>query len=283
LLLDSQGRPAGLVVEARDRRATSIRARLVVAADGRHSTVARLARVPGRVRANNRFAYFAYWRGVRPWTDRARAWLLDPDGGAQFPNEDDLTCMVAVAHRARLPEFRRDLEGAYERSVRGLPDGPDLDGAERVSDVIGALDMRNVIRPAARPGLAFIGDAGLTSDPLFGVGLAWAFQSAEWLVDETAPAILGDGDLDTALARYRRAFLRRLGPHHALIAEYSSGRRLYPWERVFFGAAATEERLARAVEEVGSRRRSPLRVLDPRLAPAVIRGTLRRRSLTKTP
>ena len=33
-----------------------------------------------------------------------------------------------------------------------------------------------------------MGDAALTADPLFGVGCGWAFQSAEWLVEETGSA-----------------------------------------------------------------------------------------------
>src|SRR3954466_16012540 len=173
LLAGGDGRPEGVEGAMRDRRTSAIGARLVVAADGRHSTVARLAGVPGRVRPNNRFAYFAYWRGVRPRTDRARVWLIDPDGAAQVPNEDDLTVMVAVAHRDRLPEFREDLEGAYLRGVGALPDGPDLSGAERVSKIIGVVHLANVMRPAARNGIAFVGDAAMTSDPLWGVGLSW--------------------------------------------------------------------------------------------------------------
>jgi 2-polyprenyl-6-methoxyphenol hydroxylase-like FAD-dependent oxidoreductase len=267
--------PGGVdVARASDRRVTTIRARLVVGADGRHSTVARLARVPGRVRPNNRFAYFAYWRGVRPRTDRARVWLLDPDGAAQFPNEDDLTVMVAVAERKRLREFRTDLEGAYMRSLDGLAGGPDLGGAERVSKVIGLLDHVNVMRPAARPGLAFVGDAALASDPLWGVGVSWAFQSGAWLVDHTAAALLGGGraELDAALDRYARAFRRRLGLHHWVIAGYSTGRMMSPVERAMARAGARNADVGRAFEEVGSRRRSPLRMLDPRLAPHLVAG-----------
>jgi flavin-dependent dehydrogenase len=266
------GRPSGVEVETPDHRSTVVRARLVVGADGRHSKVAQLAGVPGQTHPNNRFAYFAYWRGVRPATDRARLWLLDPEGAAQFPNEDDLTVMVAVATRARLAEFRADLVGAYTRMVQTLPDGPDLRSAERVSKLIGALDLENVIRPAARSGVAFAGDAALTTDPLFGVGLSWAFQSAEWLVDETAPALLENGDLDGALERYRRRVRWRLGLHHYLIADYSSGRETYPWERAASRAGAVNEEVARVLEDVASRRRSPLRVLDPRFAYHVIRA-----------
>jgi 2-polyprenyl-6-methoxyphenol hydroxylase-like FAD-dependent oxidoreductase len=270
-LLADNGRPAGVEVETSSHQTGAVRARLVVGADGRGSTVARLAGVPGRVRPHNRFFYFAYWRGVQPRTTTIRAWALDPDGAAQFPNEDDLTVLAVGPHRARLAEFRSDREGAYARMVAGLPDAPDLGEAERVSELIGKLEMPNVIRPAARPGVAFVGDAALAADPLFGVGCGWAFQSAEWLVHETIPALLGGRGLDAALDRYRRKFVRRLGLHHMVISEFASGRRMLPWERATFRAAIADPAVARALEEVGSRRRQPLRLLDPRLLPRLMR------------
>jgi menaquinone-9 beta-reductase len=271
-LLGDNGRPAGVAVESPGRREESIHARLVVAADGRGSPVARLAGVPGRVREHNRFAYFAYWRGIRPVTTHARVWFLDPDGAASFPNEDDLSVVVAAPHRARLAEFRADPERAYRRMLSGLPDGPDLDGAERVSKLIGKLEMPNVMRPAARPGLAFVGDAALATDPVFGVGCGWAFQSAEWLVDHTRGPLLDRGDLDGALDRYRRAFRRRLGFEHWLICDFSTGRELRAIQRMTFRAAMTDPTVARALEEVATRRRSSLRMFDPVLTARVLRA-----------
>jgi flavin-dependent dehydrogenase len=274
LLSDSSGRPAGVEVETRDRRRGVLHSRLVVGADGRSSAIARMADLRGRVRPNNRFAYFAYWRGLTPRTDRARVWFLEPDGAAHFPNEDDLTVLVAVAHRARLPEFRADLEGTYRTYLERLPDGPDLRGAERVSKVIGVIDHPNVIRPAARPGVALVGDAALAADPLFGVGLSWALQSGAWLADEVAPALMGERDLDAALERYRRRFRRNLAPHHFVMSDFSTGRPARLPERVVARAAAASEQVARAADDVFSRRRSPMRILDPRLAPHVARGLI---------
>ena len=262
----------GVEVETRDGTRSVVRARLVVGADGRGSTVARLAGVRGRVRPHGRFFYFAYWRGVRPETDIARLWILDPEGGAHFPNEDGLSLIAVGATTSRLPAFRADLEGAYLAAVAALPDGPDLDDAERVSSIIGKLDMPNVIRPAAARGVAFAGDAALATDPLFGVGCGWAFQSAEWLVDATADALLGRGDLEAGLRRYRRVFLRRLGPHHVQIADYASGRPLRRNERVLYRAGARDPVVNRVFEAVGSRRVSPLRALDPRLIPRLLRA-----------
>ena len=137
---------------------------------------------------------------------------------------------------------------------------------------MGKIDVPNVMRPAARPGLAFVGDAALASDPVFGVGCGWAFQSAEWLADHTSEALVEGGDLDTALDRYRRVFRRRLGPHHWAIADMSTGRKLRAIERRTFRAATRDPVVADAVDRVASRRSSPLTMLDPRLMPRVLRA-----------
>jgi 2-polyprenyl-6-methoxyphenol hydroxylase-like FAD-dependent oxidoreductase len=111
-----------------------------------------------------------------------------------------------------------------------------------------------------------VGDAALATDPVFGVGLTFALQSAEWLVSETAAALLEGRDLDAPLRRYRRKFLLRLGPHHLQIADYASGRKTTPWERIAFRAATVDPVVALAIGEVVARERSPTRMLDPRLA-----------------
>jgi flavin-dependent dehydrogenase len=275
-LVADGSRVGGLEVETADGSREVFRARLTVAADGRDSTVARLAAVPARVLPHRRFVYFAYWTGVDSPRDLARLWFLDPDAGAVFPNEEGLTLIAAVAHNDRLPEFRADTEAAYERFIREIPEGPGLDGAERVSGLIGKLSMPNKIRPAARPGLAFVGDAALAADPLFGVGCGWALQSSEWLADEVAPALLGDGDVDRALRRYRRAFARRLAPHHLLISDFSTGRPIRWNERVGFRAAARDAEVGEAMERFATRRSSPWRVLlDPVLNARILAAGLR--------
>jgi hypothetical protein len=57
-----------------------------------------------------------------------------------------------------------------------------------------------------------------------------------------------------------------------VISEYASGRKTNPLERATFRAAAADPVVARALEGVISRRRSPLRALDPRLAPRLLRA-----------
>jgi 2-polyprenyl-6-methoxyphenol hydroxylase-like FAD-dependent oxidoreductase len=259
------GRPRGVEIEDRGHNRRRLKARLVVAADGRDSKLARLARVQGRVKPHGRFFYWGYWSGVRPSTARSRMWLLDPDAAYTFPNEDDLTVVLLAPHRDRLPEFQSDLQGAYRRMADALPDAPDLSDATLESKLLGKLDLPNVFRPAARSGLAFVGDAALAADPLWGVGCGWAFQSADWLVEETAHALDGGGVLDRALERYRRVHRRRLLPHYLMISDIASGRPINPIERRLYRAAARDQVVRRAFERIGSRRRSPASMLDPRL------------------
>jgi flavin-dependent dehydrogenase len=265
------GRPAGVEVEDRSGARRRVEARLVVAADGRGSQIARMAGVPGRVKPHGRFFYWSYWRGAKPAGPRSRMWLLEPDVAYTFPNEDGLTLVLVAPHRDRLPEFRADLEGAYMRMIESLPDAPDLSEATRESKLIGKLDLPNVIRPAARPGLAFVGDAALASDPLWGVGCGWAFQSADWLVEETADALGDPTALDAALDRYRRVHRRRLGPHHAMIADLSTGRPPNAFERRAYRVAARDPAFLREFEAVGSRREPPWHIARPRTLARLLR------------
>ena len=269
-MIASPGRAAGVEVRDRDGTVRRVRARLVVGADGRGSSVARLADVRGRVRPHNRFFYFAEWRGVPPVLSAGdpsiRLWLLDPEGAAHFPNEDGIAVLVAVFPRWRLAEVRADIEGSYERLIRALPNGPDLAEAERVGRIVGKLEVPNVLRAPSRPGLAFVGDAALATDPLFGAGIGFAFESAERLVDETATALGDERALDAALRRYARGFALRFWPHHLQMSAFSVAKPINPIERLAMRRATTDSTVARAIGQVMARERSPARLWDPRIA-----------------
>jgi flavin-dependent dehydrogenase len=197
---------------------------------------------------------------------------MEPDCAYTFPNEDGLTIVLVGPHESRLPEFREDLEGAYMRYIAALPDAPDLSGATREGKMIGKLKLPNVMRPAAARGMAFVGDAALASDPLWGVGCGWAFQSAEWLAECVGP-VLGSsgGDLDAALTRYRKIHRRRLGPHHFLIADLATARPANPFEKAMMRSAAHDEKVYSAFEAVGARRKSPATMFDPRVLARMFR------------
>jgi len=173
---------------------------------------------------------------------------------------------VGIYPRWRLAEVRADLEGSYMRTLTELPGGPDLSNAERVSKILGKIEVPNVIRPAARSGIAFVGDAALAADPTFGSGISFAFMGAEWLVDETSSVLDSRQDLDNALRRYRRKFAWRLAPHHLQMADFSTAREIMWFERRAFHRAAVDPVYARSLSKVLARERPVFHLLDPRVA-----------------
>ena len=257
-------------VRLRDASGTerTLAARMVVAADGRDSGIARMAGVPARVRPHGRIGYFAYHEGVDlPDPRRSLMWLSDPDVAYLFPNEQGIVGVTVMPARAKLEAFRADPGAAVLAHFRELPDAPDLSRATRVGKWIGRIDMPNAIRPAAARGIAFVGDAAQSSDPVWGVGCGWAFQSAEWLAQETGAALHGsDEDLARALDAYRVRHRRELAAHHWVTTDYASGRPLNPMERLMFAGAARDERVAEALEEVGTRSASPFARMPGMLA-----------------
>ena len=256
-LLGSNGRPTGVRTVDRERRQRDISARVVVAADGRDPDVARLSGVRSRVMPHGRFAYFAYYRNLPLVSgDRTLFWFLDPDVAYAFPQDDDVTLMATFQTKDRASWFKRNLEANFEGYFRGLPNAPDLADGERISKILGKLEMPNTVRPAGRPGLAFVGDAAMAADPLWGVGCGFAFQSGEWLAEELADAFSGsasDAQVDAGIERYRKRHRRQLLGHFLLTSDYATGRRFNPLERLLFSAAAKDDQCADLFLAFGSR------------------------------
>jgi 2-polyprenyl-6-methoxyphenol hydroxylase-like FAD-dependent oxidoreductase len=238
-LLTDGGRVTG--VRTRDGR--EFRGRLVVGADGYRSTVAGLADAAVDTAPNNRFGMWAYYKGLPAAPNRI--WMLEPDVAITIRTDEDLTMLVAFPHKDRLPAFRADRAGALEAFVAGLPDGPALAGAERVSPVIGMTDYPCVRRdPTPAPGLVLVGDAALTGDPQPAVGCGWAFRAAEWLVGETVPALRGDRREQRALAAYRRR-LRFIVAHDRLARKAALAGPPDAVQRFLFRAAGGDPVVAR--------------------------------------
>jgi len=276
LLRDGDGAIAGVVCSEPDGGEATLRAPLVVAADGRDSTVAKLAAVKEKTLPHGRFAYSVYLEGANPPNaPDSQAWFLDPQWAATFPTDDNLVLYAAMPTMDRLPEFKRDPEGALRSFMANLPDAPPVREGTRVGPVIGKLAMPNKVRRPVAPGLALIGDAALATDPLYGIGCGWAFQSGEWLADSVAPALRGEEALERGLERYRRRHRSELRGHSFLIHDYATGRRFSPVERALFAAAASDPRVAERFEALGSRREKPGRTLA-RAMPLVIAAGARR-------
>jgi 2-polyprenyl-6-methoxyphenol hydroxylase-like FAD-dependent oxidoreductase len=270
LVRDSRDAVCGVICRDPDGAERQLRGRLVVGADGRDSAVAKLAGVKEKTLPHGRFAYSIYLEGAKPANfPDSQAWFLDPQWAATFPTDDDLVLYAVMPTVDRLPEFKRDPEKALVSFMANLPDPPPALEGTRVGPVIGKLAMPNKLRGPVAPGLALIGDAALATDPLFGIGCGWAFQSGEWLADSVAPALRGEEALDRGLERYRRRHRGELRGHSFLIHDYATGRRMNPFERALWAAAARDSKVAEGFEGLGARREKPGRTMA-RLLPRVL-------------
>lgn len=209
---------------------------LTVAADGRGSSLARLAGITAAQTTNERFSFFAYYRGLPDYPENnVQVWLAERGRAyvAAFPN-GDLTLVSCYVPLARYEQWRGNVEAQYLDFVSRQPDGPDLTSGERVSEILGMHRMPSLLRPRHAPGLALVGDAAMAVDPLAGVGCTWAFQSARMLVRSTAPALAGaasEQSVDHGLARYRRRHKIWFGPQYYAITRFSRAKPYSPVTR----------------------------------------------------
>jgi flavin-dependent dehydrogenase len=276
-LLRDGKRVSGVVVRPQDGGERALPAKLVVGADGRSSGISKLTGEKTKIRPNNRFVYMAYYRDTPSVTGSSpQIWFLDPDMAYTFPTDDDLTMLACVPHKNRIPEFKADPEAAMARMFERVPDGPRLDPGKRVSKVLGKLDAPNERRRPTGDGYALVGDAALAADPLWGVGIGWAFQSGEWLAEEVGPALADEADLDRALRRYARHHRKALTGHDRACTMYSKGRKFNPVERLFFRAAARDDELAGRFALFGERWIKPQDLLTPSTFALILRANLDR-------
>jgi 2-polyprenyl-6-methoxyphenol hydroxylase-like FAD-dependent oxidoreductase len=200
------GAVRGVVARDREGVETTFEAPLTIGADGRDSLIAKLSGVKVKTFPHGRFAYGGYYEDMElASAPDVSMWMMNPAWAAAFPTDGGLTFCAAMPLKQHLDEFKADPAEALAAYFERLPETPSLRSARLVGDpgVIGKIDMTNRQRTPTAPGLALIGDAALATDPLFGVGCGWAFQSAEWLADAVAPALRGEAALEAGLRRYR--------------------------------------------------------------------------------
>jgi len=279
---NASGHIQGLTVQTPDNNNLTLTARLYVGADGRSSRLAKLAAVPEEKYDNNRFMYYRYFRNLPLKTgDDAQLWMLDPDMAYCFPNPDGITLAAAMIDKAQHDSFKQDLATNLAKFIGRLPNAPDFSKAEPVGQVHGMYDLSLYMRKAGGNGLAFVGDAALTTDPIAGAGCGWALQSAEWLVDLVAPtlrknAALANSDLEPALQNYAALHARNLHSHQKIIAKYSAGPRFLAADGALFALLARNARFQQWFHAVYSRNLQPA-------MPALLALKLLYRSLWSNP
>lgn len=125
---------SGWTLDTRDARGTHrLRARLVVAADGRRSRLAGLLGNEAEVRPNERVALFGYFTGIDTRADNRSVFIMNEwDLACTYPLVGGRTELVLFADKARVAEWR----GADSRMEEFLKYFDGLAEAPSVADAV---------------------------------------------------------------------------------------------------------------------------------------------------
>ncbi|MET0386093.1 MAG: NAD(P)/FAD-dependent oxidoreductase, partial [Polyangiales bacterium] len=191
-LLYEDGRVCGVRAEHAGQ-SERLRARWVIGADGRNSTVARLLGARDYVEhVSERGGYWAYfpkpgcWDREDPYRRFQTVIQLDRVAHFAFECDGDLLVMGTFAPVDVVRGWGQRYREELLASLRRTPLTAALAEAEPVSRCLGLIKTRFYMREAAGPGWALVGDAGMHKDPTPGFGITDAMHDAAAL----APALL---------------------------------------------------------------------------------------------
>jgi 2-polyprenyl-6-methoxyphenol hydroxylase-like FAD-dependent oxidoreductase len=203
-VLWSDGTAAGVRGQRAGSAASSLRAAIVVGADGMHSGIARMVGAPAyREHPPLTAVYYSYWSGIgglgASFHARPGQLIL------VWPTNDDLTCIYVAWPRQDFRQVRRDLQGRFHSALELVPGLREaVASGHREARFTGTADLPNFYRASAGPGWALVGDSGHHKDPCTGMGISDAFLAADLLADAIHQALAGKRPADQALARYQQ-------------------------------------------------------------------------------
>ena len=196
LLRNGAGRVTGVRVVDEAGQVVEVKARLVIGADGRRSTVARLVGATPYVWGRHATACaFGYFDDLPVDGNR---WYFSPGlGSGAIPTNHGQTCLFTAVREDFAKASPLERMGAFRRAV--AEGAPDI--AERLPDskLTGRLrffpGMRGFLRQPWGDGWALVGDAGYMSDPITAHGITNALRDADIL-----SRAIGEG---ASLAQYQ--------------------------------------------------------------------------------
>lgn len=195
----------GTRVEIELSAATSVRARLMVATDGRHSPLRARAGIKIIRWSHEQIGIVTRVHHERPHNGRAVQHFLPGGPFAILPMHDQRSCITWTEERARGEAILKLDDGAFLAEIE-----------QRFGHRLGALQLEGpraswplefqVARTMIAPRFALAGDAARSVHPIAGQGLNLAFRDVAALTQCLAESMrigLDPGD-NTALERYER-------------------------------------------------------------------------------
>ena len=212
-IVREHGRIAGVEAIIDGSRET-IRAPLVVGADGRHSAVVRALDLDAPLPWPRRTGLVAHFRGATGLDRWGEMHVFAGGYVGLAPLEDGLTNVAVVVDSAAVGCRDGSVEALFLDTLARLPRVAEkLASAERAGGIRGIGPLGRRVRRTSGDGFLLVGDAAGFLDPFTGDGIYDALRGAR-LAAPVAAAALARGDVSaSALSPYRaarrRAFLAK--------------------------------------------------------------------------
>ena len=205
VLRDERGAVIGITTDDAAGSACTVRAAMVIGADGIRSGVATAVGAPSYdVAPSTISGVYAYFADADVHHNEL---AFGGDHAAlAFPTNDDLVCVAAVVRADQLRSLLAGGDAAALEVIRIASPrlGDAVAAGRRVSRSFAFRPADNVRRVPFGAGWALVGDAGAYRDPVTGQGIADAFVSAQLLADAVTAGLGGSCPLDEALSSYHR-------------------------------------------------------------------------------
>jgi 2-polyprenyl-6-methoxyphenol hydroxylase-like FAD-dependent oxidoreductase len=239
-IVSENGVVTGVRGHAKGGKTVTENASVVIGADGRHSVVAAAV---GAQTYNERpvvqDSYYTYWSGMS--ADGFEAHIRPSRAFAAVDTNDGLTMLVVGWPRAEFEANRKDVEGAYLRTLELVPDVAErVRGAKREAKFVGA-GIENAFRKPYGPGWALVGDAGYIKDPITAQGITDAFRDAEVVADALADTFAGARPFEDVMAAYQTSRDDHVMPMYEFTQQLASLEPPPPEMQQLLGAVAQSQ------------------------------------------
>lgn len=266
LITAPSGRVTGVRTKSRDGSTGSITAALVIGADGRRSTVARLVGATEHHRwENQRMMAYAYYEDTHDAErELAMQWRAGDDLVTVFPCDGGQFVALLMPPVRRADEFRADADAAFAATIGRVPPFAErLSGCTRVGKIRTSVSHPSYFRHSHGPGWALAGDAGHFKDPVTAQGIRDALRFGRLLGESVAPHLDDEHALDGALAAWEDDRDRQCLPMYQWANQLGRDDEVSPIEFAAYRWLAAQPGGALELLDVFSRRRSAPEVFTP--------------------
>jgi 2-polyprenyl-6-methoxyphenol hydroxylase-like FAD-dependent oxidoreductase len=204
-IVREDGKVTGIRGHSKDGATVAEHARVVVGADGRHSTVAEAVKPEQyNEKPDILCGYYSYWSGLDT-QGRFETYIRDRRGWAAAPTNDGLTLLVGGWPISELNANKSDVEGNYLKMFEQDPPFAErLRAAKQEARVVGT-HVPNYFRKPYGDGWALVGDAAYNKDFITAQGISDAFTGAEQVANALDESLSGARPLNEAMGEVQSA------------------------------------------------------------------------------